>query len=207
MSTFHILEEAFAKHTMPKEIQEVIIEKQNQTSLKALLAKYHITSLWHFTDRANISSIKKHGILSLANLKKKNIDISHTASSELSHSIDRIKRLDHYVHLSFIQDHPLYHVAISEKRLVDPVWIEIDISILFDQKTRFCNQVANKKGAKILSVDKIEKVIDFDIMLYSKDFDQCKEVRKAEVLIADYIPVDKIIGVHDGKKTYIHHTW
>ena len=207
MSTFNIIEEAFFKHPQPKEVKEVITKNKSNTSLKKLLAKYNITSLWHFTDQSNIDSIQEHGILSLSNLRRKNIEMLHTASSTLSHRIDRVKKLDSYVHLSFLDDHPLYYVALKEARIIDPVWIEIDISILFDEKTRFCNQVANKSGAKILTVDKIEQYIDFDTMLYGKDFHQSKEVRKAEILIDSHIPVEKIIGVHDGSETHISFSW
>ncbi len=161
--------------------------------------KYHgIQSLWHFTDRSNLESIQKYGILSLKKIEKQRINIQHTGADTLSHSLDYYRGWDKYVHLAFISDHPMYHVAKSRGSIIDPIWIEIDISVIFEESTIFFNKVANDSTAKPFKLEKLKKKIDFDKMFHY-DFDIKKEARKAEILVKGVINPDKIIGVYNGK--------
>jgi hypothetical protein len=173
--------------------------KTNFEKIRKYLKKRGITSVWHFTDRSNLTSILKYGILSLKKIKQKNIMLEHTGADTLSHSLDKYKGLDQYIHLSFIKDHPMYHIAKSRQSIIDPVWLEIDISVLFEKNTLFCDKVANDSTAKLFKIDKIKKKIDFDTMLFSLIFDEYKEARKAEILVLDHISSDKILGVYNGK--------
>jgi hypothetical protein len=131
--------------------------------------------------------------------KKAKWVLEHTGADTLSHSLDKHKGLDQYIHLSFIKDHPMYHIAKSRQSIIDPVWLEIDISVLFEKNTLFCDKVANDSTAKLFKIDKIKKKIDFDTMLFSLIFDEYKEARKAEILVLDHISSDKILGVYNGK--------
>jgi hypothetical protein len=167
-------------------------------NIQKILRKYGITSLYHFTDRSNLQSIKKYGLQSLENIAQNNISVSHFGANRLSHSLDRVMGLDKFVHLSFIQDHPMYHIAKSRGGIVDPVWLEIDISVLFKKKTRICDSVANGYDANIFNVHGITDFINLDAMVYSRDFNIRKEARKAEILVSNKITIDKIIGVHNG---------
>jgi len=163
------------------------------------LDKYNIKSLYHFTDRSNLHTIQKYGLQSLNNIMNKKIPVSRFGANSDSHYMDIIKGLDKFVHLSFIPDHPMYYIAKYRGSIIEPIWLEIDISIIFEQYTIVSNQIANAREAKIVDVDKIFNVIDFDKMLYSHDFNQRKEARKAEIMVYDFIPANKIIGVHNGK--------
>jgi len=167
--------------------------------IKKFLNKKGITSVWHFTDRSNLKSIMEHGILSLTKIEKQNIKVEFTGADSLSHSLDHYNGLDKYVHLAFIKDHPMYYIAKNRRSIFDPIWIEIDISVLFEQNTLFCNKVANDNRAKLFKFDKIKKKINFDKMLFSPIFDEYKEARKAEILVLDHISPDKILGVFNGK--------
>lgn len=167
--------------------------------VKAALSQYGIKSVYHFTDKANLPTIQRYGIQSLKNIFNLNIPVQHFGAEELSHMLDERRGLDKYVHLSFVQDHPMYHVAKARGNIIDPIWIELDISVLLEQKTLFCDKVANKTNSHLFDVNGVMKFIDFDSLVYSKDFNTKKEARKAEILVHDFIGADKIKGIHYGK--------
>jgi len=172
---------------------------QNQKLIKNILDKYGITSVYHFTDKANLETIEKYGLLSLRNILRLNIDVKHFGAEELSHNLDQRKGLDQYVHLAFIQDHPMYHVAKKRGNLKNPVWLEIDSSILFEEDTLFCDKVANQTNANIFDIDKIIEYINFDTILYETDFNRKIEARKAEIMALNSINPNKIKGITYGK--------
>jgi hypothetical protein len=93
----------------------------------------------------------------------------------------------------------MYHVAKARGNIIDPIWIELDISVLLEQKTLFCDKVANQTNSHLFDVKGVLKFIDFDSLVYSKDFNTKKEARKAEILVHDFIGTDKIKGIHYGK--------
>jgi hypothetical protein len=159
---------------------------------------YGITSLYHFTDRSNLKTIEAFGIQSLKNIFQQNIKVSRFGADDFSHALDRTYGLDAFVHLSFIKDHPMYHVAKSRGSIVDPVWLELDISVLFERSTFVSDKVANGRGAKICKVENIFNNIDFDTMLNGETFHERKEARKSEIIVKDSILTSKIIGVHNG---------
>jgi len=139
-------------------------------NIQNLLRKEGIKSIWHFTDLSNMESIEEYGILSLSEIWENDIDVSCFGADELSHNLDYRIGLDKFVHLSFIKDHPMYHVAKRDGRILTPVWVEIDVDILDESSTLFSNKVANANGAPIFYADKVKKMINFDKM-YARDFD------------------------------------
>lgn len=167
--------------------------------IRETLEYYGITSIYHFTDKANLKMIEKFDIQSLKNIHMFNIPVEHFGANETSHIIDKNRGLDEYVHLSFIKDHPMYHVAKKRGSIINPVWIEIDISVLYKQDTLFCNEVANAYGARTFTLDNVLKNIDFNTMLFEKDFGIRKEARKAEIMVFDSISTYLIKGFTDGK--------
>jgi len=169
-------------------------------NLKNELSQYGIKSVYHFTDIENLPTIQKYGIQSLKNIFDRNIAVKHFGAEELSHRLDAEKGLDQYVHLSFLPDHPMYYIAKARGSIKDPIWIEIDISVLFNEKTLFCNKVANQTNANIFYIDDIMKFIDFNALVNSEDFDIRNQARKAEILVYNSISTDKIKGVYYGKK-------
>jgi len=164
-------------------------------NIKKVLKDYGITSIWHFTDFSNLKSIEKYGILSLHNIMEKDINVSHFGADALSHNLDMHYGLDKYVHLSFIKDHPMYHVALRRGSIMDPVWIELDISILFEETTMFSDAVANESNSNIFKLNEVNDMIDFATMIYERDFWARVNSRKAEIMVANKIDTNKILGV------------
>jgi hypothetical protein len=173
-------------------------------NIKKTLKNYGITSIYHFTDEANLKTIEKFGLQSLKNILDKNIPVKHFGAEELSHILDERSGLDKYVHLSFIKDHPMYHEAKRRGNLINPVWIELDSSILYENTTLFCDKVANKNGAEIFDIDEILEKIDFDILtdnrfISGEEWKIRKEIRKAEIMAINLISTNKIKGITYGK--------
>jgi hypothetical protein len=164
---------------------------------KEIFERYDIDSVWHFTDKSNLKSIEEYGILSLRKIVDGGVSVNYYGADSLSHSLDRRYGLDKYVHLAFINDHPMYHIALRRGSIVDPVWIKLDISMLYEKSTRFCKEVANQSGSKIFTINDIEKSITFEKM-FSRDFWTRVEARKAEIMVANRIDTDKILGVYYG---------
>ena len=173
-------------------------------SIKETLENYGITSIYHFTDEANLQTIEKYGLQSLKNILKLDIDVKHFGAEELSHILDERRGLDKYVHLSFIKDHPMYYVARSRGNLINPVWIELDSSILYEESTLFCDKVANQNQSDIFRIENVLEKINFEILtdnrfLSGDEWKLRKEIRKAEIMALNTISTDKIKGITYGK--------
>ena len=137
-------------------------------------------------------------------LKTNNINVSHYGADSLSHSLDKNRGLDKFVHLSFVKDHPMYHIAKRRGNIVTPMWIELDISILFDDTTLFCNEVANKNNAKIFQLNDVLNIINLKLIanmsyISGDKWRERKEARKAEIMINDSININLIKGITYGK--------
>jgi len=168
-------------------------------SIRETLSSYGIESIYHFTDRANLKSIEQNGIQSLLNIESNQINVSRYSAESLSHTLDKLRGLDKFVHLSFIQDHPMYHSAKKRGSIISPIWIELDISILFDENTLFCDKVANQTNSNIFTIEDLFEYIDFNTLVNEKDFWTRVEARKAEVMAYSSIDINKIKGIINGK--------
>ena len=169
-------------------------------NMKAIIKKYGISQIWHFTDRSNLDSIQEHGLLSFAEAAKRGIEIPCPGGNDLSHGLDKLKGLHEYVHLTFVDDHPmLYRAQQKENRILEPVWIGIDPSIMLGDDVRFCVGVANKANASILDASEAKTQIDFEVLFTRMDWKnpdikaRRMEAKKAQILIPQSIPAAKIL--------------
>jgi hypothetical protein len=173
-------------------------------SIQQLLNYYGIRSIWHFTDESNLISIEKYGILSLRNIIRQQLEVACYGADQLSHELDTRKGLDQFVHLSFIKEHPMQFVKTRDGLIPNPVWLEIDASVLFNDNTIFSNQVANKTGAQLYNIRNLADYIDLDVLWGRTDWKNpdIKERRKVakygELMIKNQISVNNILGVTHG---------
>ncbi len=165
-------------------------------SLKKILNDYNIKSIWHFTDRSNLDSIKEHGLLSLKLLTQNSIDVSCYGAGSLSHDLDRLYGLDKYVHLAIIPDHPMQYIKKRNGEIPNPIWLEIDTSVLFENESKCCNMVANSNRAKCYDIEQLDRVIDLRTLLNKPHWSE--PVRKSEIIVANKIDFSKIKGVYNG---------
>ena len=169
------------------------------------LRQYGIKHIWHFTDKSNLESIIDNGgILSLRRITENNIAVSVYGGNQWSHDADRYKGLDNYVHLSFVDDHPMLYVAKKEGRIQEPIWLQIDISVLMTPGTMYSIDVSNKSGVELLDNNAAVQQIDFDVLFTYMDWrnpeiqQRRKNAVKSEILIPGIVPLDKIMGYKNG---------
>ena len=173
-------------------------------NIQNILKEYGITSIWHFTDMSNLKSIEKYGVLSLRNIIENSIDVSCYGANELSHSLDKRIGIDKYVHLSFIKEHPMQYIKKINGDIPNPIWLEIDASVLFKDGTIFSNQVANKKGTKLYDIDDLKYYMDLDVLWSRTDWNdpeiqkRRKEAKYGEIMVKKKISINDIIGVSYG---------
>ncbi|MFI3221322.1 MAG: DarT ssDNA thymidine ADP-ribosyltransferase family protein [Methylococcales bacterium] len=173
--------------------------------MKSVILKYNkFDGVWHFTDRSNLELIKEHGLLSLAELERRGISIPAPSGNEWSHDADKIKNLHEYVHLAFIDEHPMEYCAREDGRIKDPIWLKIDVSIILGENVLFCSDVSNKTGVNILTSEQAKGHIDFDVLFTYMDWrdpmvqSRRQNAKKSEILVPNMIPVDKILMYKNG---------
>jgi len=84
--------------------------------MKSILKKYRFDGIWHFTDRSNLKLIGELGLLSLAEAERRGVEIPSPGGNDWSHDADRAKGLHEFVHLAFVDDHPMLYYARSLRR-------------------------------------------------------------------------------------------
>jgi len=173
--------------------------------MKTILAKYKFVGIWHFTDKSNLELIVKNkGLLSLGELERRGINIPIPGGNDWSHDADRMKGVQEYVHLAFVDDHPMLYRAKQEGRIPDPIWLKIDSSVLLEANVRYASEVSNKSGAPILQPEEAKEEIDFEVLFTRTDWrDPEIQARrqaaiKSEILIPGFVPIEKILGYKNG---------
>jgi hypothetical protein len=122
-------------------------------------------TFYHFTDKKNLDSIRKHGLLCTAELRRqglfKEVIPGGDANSQTS---DRETGTDKYVCLCFTSNHPMCHIATKENRISDPVYLRIDPSIIAVDGVMITNAPSNQKGVERVSANKGLDELDLDVI-------------------------------------------
>jgi hypothetical protein len=154
--------------------------------------------LYHFTDIRNIPSIKEHGLLSLAELKRRGIEIPAAGGNELSHNLDEYFKLDEYVHLCFFTNHPMEWTARQDGRISQSKFLTIKPEILQWEAVKLTLAVANERGAELLTLAQAIEKMDIEIICPSSHLENWQSRRaiaeKYEILVPNAIPLKFIIG-------------
>lgn len=174
--------------------------------MQAVIQKYaKFDAVWHFTDRANLESIQAHGLLALAETRRRNIAIPVPGGNAWSHDADRKKGLDRYVHLAFIRDHPMLFVAQNyESRILNPVWLKIDLSVLSHDGALFAPGIAYAKDMPLLTAEEAATQFDFEALFAYLDWNdpevqrRRQAAKKSEILVPNCIPWEKVVECNDG---------
>ena len=162
-----------------------------------------ITKLYHFTDRANIQSIIDNGgLYSWYACEQKGIKITRPGGSATSKSLDSWRGLQNYVRLSFTRNHPMMYVAKNDGRIVNPVVLEINLSVAGYSTTKFSDRNATKNGAIIASGYDGAKNVHFSTVKQSDYFNLLPgeaQFYQAEVLVYEKIPISLITNIDNYK--------
>jgi hypothetical protein len=163
---------------------------------------HKIPRLYHFTDRRNLESIRRHGGLHpFADLAKRGVTIPAPGGNEWSHDADALKDMDRYVHLCFRSNHPMEYLARQKGRIADSIFLEIHPSVMQFPEVKFTADVANKAGVEAIPIEQAESVIDFQVLYTRTDWNdpaiqtRLKQVEKYEVLVPCCIPLTHIRNV------------
>ena len=155
--------------------------------------------LVYFTDRDNLKSIIDNGgLYSWADCEAKGIQIPKPGGGDLSKSLDRRDNLQNYVRVSFVTEHPMMYVAMNDGRITNPVILEIDPEVIYEQETKFADRNATRNGANLGGTIDDFKKIHFASLKARKHFDLDADEQQffqAEVLVKNFIPLDRILNI------------
>lgn len=165
--------------------------KPDWEEYKAILAVNEIHTLYHFTDRANLKSIKKHGALySWHHCVSNNIDIPVPGGNQLSRELDTRKGLQDYVRVSFTRSHPMMFVQPIRSR--NNIILEIDTELIYWKETMYADRNATRNDVNVGSTLHDFNQIRFDLFKFPNHFslsDFDKSFFQGEILVHNKIPV------------------
>lgn len=178
-------------------LQRLLTKKSNWQDYADVLKENGITTLYHFTDRANIPSIKKYGgLFSWHYCDNNNILIPKTGGDPLSRELDTRHRLHDYVRLSFCNDHPMqYRLSQLGYSLIV---LEVSIDVAFFENTRFSDiNAADSKHQQGATINDLKRVrFSATKRNYLRKEDPDFKHHQAEVMVKTWIPIEFIININ-----------
>lgn len=176
-------------------------KRNNWQDFQLILEQHQIKKLYHFTDRENLQSIINNGgLYSWADCEEKGITIAKPGGGNPSRKLDKKHGLEHYVRLSFTKRHPMMFVAKDDGRINNPVILEINPEILFEENTLFSDKNAASNDAHVGGTLDDFKKIHFKSVKASKHFDLEESEQpyfQAEILVKNFVPLSYIINIHN----------
>lgn len=170
--------------------------KPNYQAFLEVLKENGICYLYHFTDRRNIESIKKHGgLYSWDYCGKHNITIPYAGGNSSSRNYDARYGLQDYVRLSFCDDHPMMWRLKQQGYDLVLLKIKIDAAVLRD--TLFSDMNAtdsmHSHGASLEDLKKVRfsATRRHYVGRNHADFKH----HQAEVMVKTFIPAKYIVNL------------
>lgn len=177
------------------------MKRTDWQEFKEVLDQHGITTLYHFTDWDNLKCIIDNGgLYSWKDCEEKGIVIPKPGGGDLSRNLDVRDRLQNYVRLSFTRQHPMMYVAMNEGRITNPVILEIDSEVLYEDSTKYADRNATRNGARVGGALSDFKNIHFDSVTQKNHFDLDPDEQpfyQAEVLVKNFIPLKYIRNISD----------
>lgn len=181
-------------------LQRLLVKKTNSQDFAKVLQANKITTLYHFTDRANIHCIKQQGgLFSWHYLRKVGIEVPYEGGGSLSKDLDRRYGFEDFVRVCFTKNHPMMYIALRDGRIPNPVILEINTEVCELQNTKFSNMNATKNGHNCGNDLADLQRIEFEIVKQENQFDlseQEKPYYQAEILVKTWIPIEYITNIN-----------
>lgn len=175
----------------------LLTKKLNWQEFAEVLRENNISKFYHFTDRANIRSIKEEaGLFSWHYCDENNIMIPKTGGDPLSRGLDRGHRLHDFVRLSFCNDHPM-QFRLSQNGY-DLVLLEVSLEVAFFENTRFSDINATDNGHRQGALLEDLKRVKFSATKksYVRKGDPDFKFHQAEVMVKTWIPIKYITNIN-----------
>ncbi len=160
----------------------------------------HNKSLYHFTDRRNIESIRANGLMSMRLMKEAGIAPVACGGNDWSLEADVQCGMDCYVHLGLTTSHPLEFKAKNEGR-IEPAYIRVDPSILKIPGVMFTPDVANKSGIEPEALETGLDKLDLEVIFCKTDWkdaaikERLKVARKCEIIVPERVLPKYLQGI------------
>lgn len=170
--------------------------KTNHLAIRNHLSSNNIRYLYHFTDRRNLESIRRHGgLYSWKYCDTHNINIPYTGGDSMSRSLDCRYDLEDYVRLSFCDDHPMTY-RLSQNGY-DLVLLKIKVDVAELDATLFSDMNATDNncnyGKTLADLQRVD--LNATKQHYLRNTDPLFKKHQAEVLVKTFIPIDKIVNI------------
>jgi hypothetical protein len=152
-------------------------------------------SLYHFTDKRNLESIREYGILSMRSLREREIK-THPGGNQISLEADTRFGMDGYVHMSFRDRHHM--IVHAKERGQSIVELEIKPEAILLPNAAITLDVANKGGVIPLPVDEAVLQMDLDPILKYMDWKdpeikpRIQTTSRYELIVPNHLPVEYI---------------
>ena len=174
--------------------------KSNVILFKELITKEKITKLYHFTDKDNLKSIRDNkGLFSWKSCENYKIKILKPGGNVLSRNRDAYQGLEDYVRLSYNNDHPMMYRALKDRRISNPVILEINPDVMLLETTQFSDMNATRNNFNVGSMIQDLKKVNFSIAKNGKYLelaDHQKPYYQAEILVYSHIPLNYILNIN-----------
>ncbi len=160
------------------------------------LRRFSVTCVYHFTDERNIPLIRQtDGLLSLAELRRRGIEPPAPGGNDWSHEADARVGVDEYVHLCLFNEHPMEFRAREDGRIRNTRFLQIQPAVLHCEGIRFTQDVSNKAGVRLLTLEEAVQALDFSVIYDRTDWrdpqvqERRKLAKKYELLVPSHIPL------------------
>lgn len=154
-----------------------------------------IRLFYHFTDLQNVDSIKRHGLLSMRELRNRGLAVT-PGGNDWSLEADQACGMDAYVHLCFRRNHSMEYKARKAGRQMR--FIEVDPAVIEIPGVMVSDDVANQSGVIPRPAAEMLDELDLEV-IYSRTRwadpliqARLRQVERYEVLVPDHVPVDLI---------------
>lgn len=159
------------------------------------------TKFYHFTDRSNLPLIRKHGLLSSAQLRHRGIfNGVKTGGDTTSLDSDIKKGTDGYVCLCFTRGHPMVHIAANDERKLDAVYLEIDPAVLKLAGVMITDAPSNQNGVERVAAATALDALDLEVIYKRTDWSDAavqarlQKAEKYEILVPTNVEIARIVG-------------
>ena len=173
-------------------------KKACSSQIKAYLDEKGVRYFYHFTDKQNLASIKKHGgLYSWYYCQEKEITINKPGGSAESRIRDRSFGLEDYVRLSFCNDHPMTWRLQQDG--YDLAYLKINVDVALLDETLFSDvNAASSSHHHGGTFDDLKRVdIYATRKTYVRRTDPDFHKHQAEVMVRTFIPLEYIMNLKE----------